>query len=95
VVLLFRALAPPERLLVVRRLAALRVLALAFVLPLAFEPVERERVRDALRPLDCLAVVPLFKPPLGRMVKDLFVLLRRDDWPARDLVFVAIKDLIL
>jgi len=44
-------------------------------------------VRDALL-LDRL-VVALFKPPLGRAVKDRFVLCR--DLPARDLVFVAIK----
>jgi hypothetical protein len=90
VVLFFRARAPVLERLVAVRLLALRVRAL--VLVFAFGPWERERVRDAPPPLERLAVVPLFKPPLGRKVKDLFEL-RRDDWPARDLVFVAIKDL--
>lgn len=78
----FRARAPPPDRLLLLRLAVPREL-----LALAFWPGERERVLAAL-PL-ARFVVAFFKPPLGRTVKDWFVLCR--DLPARDLVFVAIK----
>jgi hypothetical protein len=84
-VFFFRALGLLERLLL--RLVAPRALLLALV----FEPCERDRVRDV--PAVERLVEAAFKPPLGRTVKDLFVV--RRVLPARDLVFVAIKTLLL